>query len=159
MGGELAAPTEWNHDGSLDWRLLEDAGHKGVHDLIGHLNGLYRSEPDLHLGDAHESGFRWIIGNDAENSVFAYSRGCRSDHCDRQHDADTASRVSKFGVPHAGRWREILNSDSAHFGGSNVGNLGHLQTVSEPRHGFEQSLRLTLPPLGAILLKLDPSNA
>lgn len=158
MGGELAAPTEWNHDGSLDWRLLEDAGHKGVHDLISHLNGLYRSEPDLHLGDARESGFRWIIGNDAENSVFAYSRGA-GPIIAIVNMTPTPRHGYEIGVPHAGRWRELLNSDSAHFGGSNVGNLGHLQTVSEPRHGFEQSLRLTLPPLGAILLKLDPSNA
>ncbi len=61
----------------------------------------------------------------------------------------------EIGVPHAGRWKEILNSDSAHFGGSNVGNFGQLETVPEPRHGFAQSLRLTLPPLGAVLLKLD----
>jgi 1,4-alpha-glucan branching enzyme len=158
MGGELAAPTEWNHDTSLDWRLLGDPGHKGVHDLIGELNRLYRAEPDLHVGDAQAGGFRWIVGDDADNSVFAYCRG-DGPIITIVNMTPTPRHGYQIGVPHAGRWKEILNSDSAHFAGSNVGNLGLLETISEARHGFEQSLRLTLPPLGAILLKLDTSNA
>jgi 1,4-alpha-glucan branching enzyme len=158
MGGELAAPTEWNHDASLDWRLLGDSGHKGVHDLIGELNRLYRAEPDLHIGDAQAAGFRWIVGDDADNSVFAYCRG-DGPIITIVNMTSTPRHGYQIGVPHAGRWKEILNSDSVHFAGSNVGNLGLLETISQPRHGFEQSLRLTLPPLGAILLKLDTSNA
>jgi 1,4-alpha-glucan branching enzyme len=158
MGGELAAPTEWNHDASLDWRLLGDPGHKGVHDLIGELNRLYRAEPDLHVGDAQAAGFRWIVGDDADNSVFAYCRG-EGPIITIVNMTPTPRHSYQIGVPHSGRWKEILNSDSVHFAGSNVGNLGLLETISEARHGFEQSLRLTLPPLGAILLKLDTSNA
>ena len=158
MGGELAMPSEWNHDGSVDWRLLDDPGHKGVHDLIGALNRLYRSEPDLHHGDAREDGFRWIVGDDSENCVFAYCRG-RGPIVAVVNMTPTPRFDYQIGVPHPGRWTEVLNSDSAHFGGSNMGNLGHLQTVADPQHGFEQSLRLTLPPLGALLLKLDISDA
>ncbi|HEX3756985.1 MAG TPA: 1,4-alpha-glucan branching protein GlgB [Rhizomicrobium sp.] len=151
MGGEFAQQREWNHDGSLDWELLDDAGHHGMQRLVTDLNALYRSQAQLYRTDADPAGFRWLVADDADNSVFAFARG---DGLLTIINMTPVPRAGyRIGVPLAGRWQEILNTDSAHYGGGNIGNLGALETVSHPSHGFAQSLILTLPPLAALILK------
>ena len=158
MGGEFGQRPEWNHDAQLDWAALADAQHAGVKRLVGDLNGLYRTCPALHQCDCEARGFEWIDSGDAEQSVIAFVRRGRD---------DTALVVAVFnftpvprsgyriGVPRAGRYRELLNSDSALYGGSNMGNGGGLDSIAAPCHGRSHSLALTLPPLSCILLGLD----
>ena len=151
MGGEFAQIDEWNHDGMLSWALLADPGHAGVKTLIADLNRLYREEPALHGTDASAEGFRWLVADDSENSVFAYARG---DEIIVVLNMTPVPRTGyRIGVPRKGAWREVLNTDSSHYGGSNLGNLGRLETREEPSHGHPQSLTLILPPLAATVLR------
>jgi 1,4-alpha-glucan branching enzyme len=159
MGGEFAQWREWNHDRSLDWHLLDDPAHAAMRQYVRDLNRLYEAEPALHQVDFDASGFRWIDANDNENSVVSIVRYAR----DRR---DFAVMVFNFtplprlgyriGVPAAGYYAERLNSDAAAYGGSNVGNQGGVQSEATPAHGFEQSVCLTVPPLGCLLLKRVP---
>jgi 1,4-alpha-glucan branching enzyme len=155
MGGEFGQQREWNHDHALDWHLLADPMHKGLQTLIGDLNRLYRDYPALHQLDCDAAGFEWIDASDAENSIFVFLRRGLGDvppvvvACNMTPVVRTDYRV---GVPFGGRWREILNSDSEIYGGSNVGNGGHLNALEESWHGRPASLRLTLPPLAAVIL-------
>ena len=155
MGGEFAQAREWNHDRSLDWHLLDDPAHGGVHRLVRDLNHLYRAQPALHQLDCEGHGFEWIEASDNDNSVLAFMR--------KGHDGTApAIAVSNFtpiprhdyrvGVPSAGVYRELLNTDASLYGGSNVGNGGALTATDEPWHGRPFSLRLTLPPLGTVIL-------
>ena len=156
MGGEFGQEREWNHDRSLDWHLLDEPEHAGIRALVGDLNRLYRVLPALHQLDCDAGGFEWIIGDDANNSVFAWLR--RGESTD-----DLALVICNFtpviregyrvGVPVAGRFREAINTDAAHYGGSNVGNLGIVEAEPIPAHGQEQSILLTLPPLATIILE------
>ena len=156
MGDEIAQWSEWNHDGEVDWRLLGEPDHAGVQRLVRDLNRLYRAEPALHVRDTDGSGFRWVIGDDRANSVYAFFRlggdgatpvlvVCNMTPAPRHH--------YRIGVPRAGRWREIANTDSAFYGGSNVGNEGAVNTVEGPAHGESQSIELTLPPLATVMLR------
>ena len=156
MGGELAQPTEWNHDDSLPWRLLDDPAHAGVHALVRTLNGLYSAEPALHVHDAAPEGFGWIVGDDSRNSVFAYAR------YGQEGDAPVVVAVNmtptphhgyRLGFPAAGRWTELFNSDAAAFGGSGVGNLGGIEAVAAPLHGQPANAAVTLPPLAAVVFR------
>lgn len=127
MGGEFAQEREWNHDGALDWHLLEDPLHDGIRRLLGDLNAAYRGEEALHALDAEPDGFRWVIGDDAGNSVFAFLRRGRDGAPPVLVVANMTPvpRSSyRVGVPRAGRWREALNSDAAVYGGSGMGNFG-----------------------------------
>ncbi|MBV9990544.1 MAG: 1,4-alpha-glucan branching protein GlgB [Alphaproteobacteria bacterium] len=142
MGGELASPREWNHDGELDWDLLRDAGHAGVQRLIGDLNRLYVREAALHACDDDPGGFRWAVGDDSANSVFAYERGNLLVVVNMTPVPRTNYRIP---VSRDGTWRELLNTDSEIYGGSNVGNAGQ----TEARDG---ALTLTLPPLATLVL-------
>jgi 1,4-alpha-glucan branching enzyme len=155
MGGEIAQEREWSHDHEIDWHLLDDPAHAGVQRLVRDLNRLYAAEPALHRRDCDARGFQWVVGDDRSNSVFAFLRL-----------ADDAASVlvacnmtpvprhgHRIGVPRAGAWREILNSDSAFYGGSNVGNAGAVQATSVASHGQQQSLELMLPPLSTIFLR------
>jgi 1,4-alpha-glucan branching enzyme len=156
MGGEFGQDHEWDHNKALDWALLQFDEHQGVRTLLGDLNRLYRELPALHQLDCEPDGFHWIDCTDRRNSVLAMLR--------RAADGSFLVAVLNFtakpqegygiGVPAPGRYLEVLNSDSSRYGGQNFGNGGAVQTVPEPRHGFEQSLRLTLPPLGAVYLRL-----
>jgi 1,4-alpha-glucan branching enzyme len=155
MGGELAQIREWNHDDEIAWELLNDTGHAGVQRLIGDLNRLHRSEAALHRQDAENAGFVWIIGDDAENSVYAYER-----HADGEapiivvvNMTPVARQGYLIGVPRKGFWRELLNTDAAHYGGNDVGNVGGVHTKEISAHGRAHSLELVLPPLAAIILK------
>ena len=160
MGGEFGQWREWNHDASLDWHLSNFEPHRGLQRLVRDLNGLYRREPALYEADFDWSGFQWIDFNDTENSVIAFLRKATS-------SSDAVVCVCNFtpvprygyriGVPASGWYRELLNTDAFYYGGSNVGNNGGIQSIGSPCHGFPHSLTLTLPPLGMLLLKCDPT--
>jgi len=156
MGGEFAQGREWNHDTALDWGLLDDPGHKGIHDLLRDLNGLYRGQPALHEGDCQPGGFAWIDCGDRFNSVLTLLRRA-SDPADFLVAAFNFTALPRhgyrIGVPAPGTYQELLNTDSAHYGGRNLGNTGHATAEPIPAHGFPQSLNLTLPPLAALFLK------
>jgi 1,4-alpha-glucan branching enzyme len=158
MGGEIAQGTEWNHDGSLVWDLLDRPDHAGMQRLIGDLNRLYANEPALQYGDIHPEGFEWVIGDDAENSVFGMLRKSRD-------GSSTVLAISnmtpvpregyRVGVPQAGKWSEVLNTDAGVYGGSNLGNV-EAWSEEQPSHGQPQSILLTLPPLATIYLRWQP---
>jgi 1,4-alpha-glucan branching enzyme len=156
MGGEFGPWREWNHDAGLDWHLLEEGPfHAGVQRLVADCNRLYREEPALHQLDANPDGFEWIDANDNEANAVSFLR--------RDRDGGMVLVVGNFtpvvrpgylvGVPVAGFWREILNSDAETYGGSGVGNLGGVETLPFGTHGREYALGLTLPPLGVVILK------
>jgi 1,4-alpha-glucan branching enzyme len=120
MGGEIAQEREWNHDAEIDWFLLDDPNHAGIQRLVRDLNHLYRAEPALHTRDGEPEGFRWVVGDDQANSVFAFTRFGRPD--DRPilvvcNMTPMPRHGYRIGVPHAGVWREIANTDSRHYGG------------------------------------------
>jgi 1,4-alpha-glucan branching enzyme len=155
MGGEIAQDREWNHDTGLDWHLLDDHANAGVQHLLRDLNALYRSIPALHQGDCDAAGFRWVVMDDAANSVFAYLRF-------PLHGGAPVLVVCNFtpvprydyrlGVPQAGGWTERLNSDAAVYGGSNLGNGGRIWAMDTPMHDLPATLSLTLPPLATLVL-------
>jgi 1,4-alpha-glucan branching enzyme len=152
MGSEFAQEREWSHDHSLDWHLLQHSDHAGIQRLVRDLNRLYREMPALHELDCEAGGFEWLVADDTGQSVFVWLRKgkqagalcliavnftpeVRRDYCVR--------------VPAAGVWREVFNSDSSIYGGSNVGNAGLVHT-SHGDQGAE--LRLVLPPLAGVFL-------
>lgn len=155
MGLEFAQLEEWDHDRELRWPLLERPLHAGVQALVRDLNALYRREAALHSRDCQSDGFAWIDCHDQEASVLSFLRRGRSRD-------DIVVTVCNFtpvvreqylvGVPSAGAYRELLNTDSAYYGGSDVGNGGVVVAQARPAHGFDHSLRLTLPPLATIVL-------
>jgi 1,4-alpha-glucan branching enzyme len=158
MGGELAQEGEWNHDGSLEWHVLGWREHAGAQALVRDLNRIYRGEPALYEVDFEPHGFRWLDANDVERNIFAFARfsgdGQRAVVCicnlspmPRHH--------YRAGLPYGGRWRESVNTDSEHYGGSNVGNYGGVEAEASPWQGQPFSAELTLPPLGAIWLVPD----
>jgi 1,4-alpha-glucan branching enzyme len=157
MGTEIAEPFEWNHDAQLDWWLLDHAPHRGMQRLTRDLNRLYTAEPALHRLDAEPAGFRWIVGDDRGQSVFAYLRS------GGENDPKPVLAVCNFtpvprhnyrvGVPRGGRWRERLNTDAEIYGGSNLGNGGAISAEPSHLHGFDHALSLTLPPLATIWLQ------
>jgi 1,4-alpha-glucan branching enzyme len=158
MGQEFAQRNEWSEAHSLDWDLLQYSSHQGVQRLVGDLNRLYASEPALHQVESDWQGFEWIDANDADNSVFSFLRRARnpSDMLVVILNATPVVRNDYvIGVPDGGFYREVLNTDSAQYGGSNVGNLGGLCAFALPRLGRPFSLSLTLPPLAALILKRD----
>ncbi|MGC9953082.1 MAG: 1,4-alpha-glucan branching protein GlgB [Rhizomicrobium sp.] len=155
MGGEFAQEREWNHDVSLDWHLTNDDMHAGVQKLVRDLNWLYRGRPALHERDCESEGFSWIDCNDADSSVISYIRKAADPNdfvvvvC---NFTPVVRRFYRIGVPRAGKYREIMNTDSKFYGGSNVGNSGDVLTQDRPSHGMAASLLLTLPPLGVLVL-------
>jgi len=156
MGGEFAQGKEWNYDTALDWDLLNLPDHKGIHDLICDLNSLYRRHPSLYEGDCQPGGFAWIDCGDRFNSVLTLLRRA-SDPGDFMVIAFNFTALTqrgyRIGVPAPGTYVELLNTDSAYYGGRNQGNTGRVETEAVPAHGFPQSLNLVLPPLAALFLK------
>ena len=156
MGGEFGQSAEWNHDVALDWHLLQYPEHAGVQALVRDLNRLYASRPALHRCDHSGAGFEWIDANDADNSTLAYLRkdgagGCVLVVC---NFTPVPRLEHAVGVPQPGRWREIFNSDSRFYAGSDLGNgAAPLQTQPVMAHGRSQSLRITLPPLAATVFE------
>jgi 1,4-alpha-glucan branching enzyme len=156
MGSEFGQWREWNYDSSLDWHLLGDPMHEGLRKWVQDLNHSYQREPSLHEVDFEGAGFSWIDCNDHENSVVSMIRKAR-DPQDFSVILTNFTPVPRpnytIGVPEGGWYREILNSDAAMYGGSNMGNGGGIMTVDQPSHGFQHSLTVTVPPLGFVLLK------
>ncbi len=156
MGCEFGQWREWNHEVSLDWNLLDYPAHAALRRYVQDLNRVYHAEPALYQGDFDSTGFRWIDCNDNENSVVSIVRYAR-DHQDFVvmlfNFTPVPRHQYRVGVPGAGWYTELLNSDAAVYGGGNVGNGGGIATEPVAAHGFDQSLRLTVPPLGCLLLK------
>ena len=156
MGSEIAQYREWNHDGEIEWGLIDTPEHAQIQAFVRALNRLYADEPALHERDADPAGFRWIVGDDAAQSAFVYARygaeGSAPIVILLNMTPDARSEYV-IGLPRAGRWEEILNSDAAIYGGGNIGNGGSVQAVGEGMHGLPASARVTIPPLGAVLLK------
>ncbi|AWV05529.1 1,4-alpha-glucan branching enzyme (plasmid) [Burkholderia sp. JP2-270] len=154
MGSEFGQPREWDHDSELDWACVDDPGHAGVLRLVRDLGHLYRTVPCLHRRDCSSDGFRWIDCADRLQGVLAWRRIGDTPHnfvvavCNLTPVCRTHYRV---GIPYAGTYREILNSDAAEYGGSGAGNLGQSASKPEPWHGEQQCLELTLPPLGMLV--------
>ncbi len=157
MGQEFAQAGEWRHDEALPWSQAAQPAHAGVARLVGDLNALYRTRPALHARDCEASGFEWLVADDAENSVLAWWR--------QDGAGDTAIVVCNFTpVPRHGyrvplpdgaaaRWRCVLNTDSRHYGGSDVGSgEGVLTADATADRGRARSLALTLPPLATLFL-------
>jgi 1,4-alpha-glucan branching enzyme len=165
MGAEFGQWREWSHNRALDWHLIDGSSresddHRGLQKLIGDLNQLYRNEPSLHQHNFEQKGFAWIDCHDATQSTLSYFR-FSTDHGDDNTGNCTVivcnftpmpRRYYKIGVPRAGNYRELLNSDSMYYSGSNVGN-GVLHTTDENWMQQPYALSLTLPPLGAVVLK------
>jgi 1,4-alpha-glucan branching enzyme len=152
MGCEFAQDTEWNHEQSLPWHLLEHPAHSGVQRLIRDLNRLYRTTPALHELDCDAAGFEWLVTDDANQSVFAWLRK-GTDPKKRcvvvVNFTPEVRRDYRVRVPYAGVWREVLNTDAAHYGGTNLGNGGAVSAVVRPE---SPELHLVLPPLAAVYL-------
>ncbi|WP_425482959.1 1,4-alpha-glucan branching protein GlgB [Luteibacter jiangsuensis] len=156
-GGEIAQPHEWNHDAQIAWELLDHPLHLGVQKLVRDLNRVYGEVPALHAWDADPRGFRWVIGDDAEQSVFAWVRFAEG-HRPVLVVSNMTPAVRhgfRVGVPEGGRWREAINSDAFEYGGSGVGNEGERHAQGVPAHGFEHSLVLSLPPLATVIFVAD----
>jgi 1,4-alpha-glucan branching enzyme len=160
MGSELGQPHEWNHDAELDWGLLQDAGHAGIRRLVRDLNRLYRSRPALHARDDEPAGFSWVEANDRANSVFGF---IRHGHAPGEQVLVVCNFTPvprhgyRMGVPQGGVWRECLNTDSAHYAGTGMGNFGAVRADALPAQGLPMSLGLTLPPLS--VLWFEPESA
>jgi len=154
MGCEFAQEREWNHDHSLDWHLLQDPAHAGVQRLVRDLNTLYRATPALYQQDFVPEGFDWIDHSDAAQSVLSFVRhGLDANNfmlvvCNFTPQVQQAYRL---GVPKPGRYTEVLNTDSTHYGGSNVGTpMGAATAEPTPWHGKPCSVLLTIPPLSTV---------
>lgn len=153
MGDELAQWREWSHEHGLDWHLLEEPPHEGVKQLVADLNRLYRGEPALYAGDHAPSDFAWIDANDAERSVLSFLRLGERPIAVLSSFTPVVRYEYRVGLPLAGPWEEILNTDAAEYGGSGVGNLGRVIAQPIPSHGFPCSALVTLPPLASVWLR------
>jgi 1,4-alpha-glucan branching enzyme len=161
MGGEIGQESEWNHDSVVPWDLLGEPEHAGLQMLVRDLNRIYAASPALHRSDADPHGFRWLV-SDAGASVFAFLRtGAPGDPPLIFAVNMTPEPRHGFvvGAPFPGAWEEILNSDAATYGGANIGNGGTIHTRHQPAGGAPHALDLTLPPLGAILLRHRGTDA
>ncbi|WP_084469565.1 1,4-alpha-glucan branching protein GlgB [Jiangella gansuensis] len=155
MGGEFGQESEWAESRELEWHLLDRPDHAGLRQLVADLNRAYRAAPVLWTRDSDPAGFEWIDANDAAGNVFSFLR--------RDPDGELLVCVANFsarphqgyrlGLPVAGAWNEVVNTDADVYGGSGVGNLGAVVAVDEPWHGRPASARLRLPPLGTLWLR------
>ncbi len=156
MGQELATPTEWNHESVLDWGLHDAPGHEGVRLWVAELNRVYRDEPAMHQLDSNPEGFAWLVGDDSGHSVFVWARYAVEGRpvVVLANATPGVHHNYRIGVPRAGRWRELANSDDARFGGSGVSCAGPdgIVTVPVDSHGQYQSIVVTVPPLAAVML-------
>ncbi|HLV05993.1 1,4-alpha-glucan branching protein GlgB [uncultured Georgenia sp.] len=156
MGGEFAQEEEWSEARGLDWHLLDQPAHAGVADLVRRLNDIYRAHPALYAQDFTPEGFQWIEAGDGDHNVISYLRldpsgegrpiACIVNFAGVPHEG------YRVGLPHAGAWVELLNTDAEEYGGSGVGNLGRVVAEELPWNGRPASVRLRVPPLGALFL-------
>ncbi|MGZ4470872.1 MAG: 1,4-alpha-glucan branching protein GlgB [Nocardioidaceae bacterium] len=155
MGSEFAQEAEWAESRELDWWLLDHVEHRGVQSLVRDLNRVYHDSPSLWSLDVAESGFQWIDANDSANNTFSFVR--------RGSDGSELVCVANFaavphdnyrvGMPAAGQWTEVLNTDAETYSGSGVGNFGEVTATDDPWHGQPASATLRVPPLGALWLR------
>jgi 1,4-alpha-glucan branching enzyme len=167
MGGEIGQWREWNHDWQIDWEVLGDPRHAGLQRWVRDLNRVYAEHGSLWVDDDDPRGFSWIDCNDHENSIIALTRksaapGAGSGEPGSAGEGFVVAIVNftpvvrhgyRLGVPAAGSYSEVLNSDSEIYGGSNVGNQGEVIAIGLPSHGYAYSVSVTVPPLGFVLLK------
>ncbi len=155
MGGEFGQRREWNHDRELDWDLLGLPRHDGLRRLVQHLNYVYKNEPALWDQDDSYEGFEWIDFHDADNSVVAFMRRSRAgDVIVFAVNATPLPRHGyRLGVPNAGFYHEIINTDAETYGGSNIGNMGGFEAEDFPWQGRTHSLMISLPPLATVAFK------
>jgi 1,4-alpha-glucan branching enzyme len=157
MGTEFGQESEWADSRSLDWWLLDQPSHLGMHQMVKDLNRVYRETPALWARDLSPDGFRWIDANDAAGNTFTFIRqgpgGPRDVLVAGINFAGTPHHDFRLGLPLAGRWDEVLNTDAEGYGGSGVGNLGSVEAVPESWHAQPASATVSLPPLGAIWLR------
>ncbi|MGI8498472.1 MAG: 1,4-alpha-glucan branching protein GlgB [Gemmatimonadaceae bacterium] len=153
MGTEIGAEAEWNHDMSLDWHLLDDPMHRGFVAFLEELGALYRSSSAFWRLDHEPGGFRWIDLSDRDNSVLSYARSDGAEHAVVVLNLTPVPRENyRVGTPGSGGYVQRLSSDATRFGGSALRTPERVDTEPSPFHGFPQSIRLTLPPLGALIL-------
>lgn len=155
MGQEFGQPSEWSEARGLDWWILDQPVHRGLMSLVGQLNRVYRETEALWLRDNEPGGFEWIDGGNSSDNVVAFLRWGA--------DRDPVAAIVNFsgrplegyrmGLPFAGEWEEVVNSDAVEFGGSGVGNLGIVHATDEPWGGRPASATITIPPLAGLLLK------
>jgi 1,4-alpha-glucan branching enzyme len=156
MGAEFGQSEEWDYKKSLDWHLLEYAPHKGIQETVKALNHLYTSEPGLYEKNFSWDGFEWIDGGNAEDSILTY---CRRGYVPKDElvivlNMTPVTRHSyRIGVPTAGTWKEIFNSDDKHFYGAGFTNPKNMKTEEIEWQWKKNSIELTVPPLGAVILK------
>jgi 1,4-alpha-glucan branching enzyme len=153
MGAEIGQWSEWNHDASLDWHLLQYPAHQGIERWLSDMNHVYRTIPALHEQDCDYHGFSWIDCNDSASSILAFLRYGLNEKRPVLVIANftPVPRLGyQVGVPIGGMWRELLNSDAEVYGGSGMGNFGAVASRAEPSHGRPHSLTLTVPPLSIV---------
>jgi 1,4-alpha-glucan branching enzyme len=161
MGGEFAQWREWQPDISLDWHLLDEASHRGIHRWVGDLNRLMREHPALHRFDFDPAGFEWLARDESAMSLLAFERRCplRPSIVVLCNFSPTVRENFRLGVNAGGTWREILNSDAEIYGGSGVGNFGHVESVPIVSHGRFQSIVVRAPPLAMIVLEHEAATS
>jgi 1,4-alpha-glucan branching enzyme len=155
MGCELADPREWSEQRGLDWQLRQDPARAGVQQLVRDLNAAYRANSALWSRDTEPAGFQWLVAGDAANNTIAFQRAGSDDSllvC-VVNFAATPHEGYRVGLPSGGGWREVINTDAAAYGGSNVGNLGEVRAEPVPWHGLPASAAVRVPPLGALWLQ------
>ncbi|MDD9152723.1 1,4-alpha-glucan branching enzyme [Plantibacter flavus] len=155
MGQEFGQPSEWSEERGLDWWILDQPSHRALLGLVSRLNAVYTEHPALWALDHDAAGFEWLDAGDAQNSVLSFLRW--------DDDGNVIAALVNFsgapvgpyrvGLPRAGRWEELLNTDAVEYGGSGVGNYGSIEASASPWAGRPASAELTLPPLGMIWLK------
>ncbi|HET7386095.1 MAG TPA: 1,4-alpha-glucan branching protein GlgB [Nocardioidaceae bacterium] len=160
MGSEFGQESEWAESRELDWWLLDNADHRGVQSLVRDMNRIYRANAALWSRDSEGTGFEWIDANDSSNNVFSFLRRGTPDAgsptgsvlaCVANFAALPHERY-RIGLPLAGTWTEVLNTDAGDYAGSGVGNLGTVEAADEPWHGQPASATVRVPPLGALWL-------
>jgi 1,4-alpha-glucan branching enzyme len=156
MGSEIGQYEEWDYNSSVHWDVLQFDYHHKLQDTVRALNHLYRAEPAMHEVDFHWSGFEWVDFHDVDNSIIAFLRRAADpeDFLMFCCNFTPVPRLGyRFGVPRAGVYDEVFNTDAEVFGGSNLGNPGGRTTEPIPSHGQSQSIAITLPPLAVIVFK------
>jgi 1,4-alpha-glucan branching enzyme len=160
MGQEFAQEVEWSHERSLDWHLLGQPGHAGIQSLVRDLNRVYSDEPALWLADNVAEGFRWLEAGDKAANVLAFMRlGDGRVLVCVANNSPVVREGYRVGLPHGGRWHEVLNTDRALYGGSGVGNDGWLAADELGWNGQSHSVSLTLPPLAVVWLLPEKQKA
>jgi 1,4-alpha-glucan branching enzyme len=162
MGGEFGQSSEWNHDHSIDWHLLDYPNHQGIYKLMKDLNAFYKAEPALYFYSFDSRGFQWVDYSDHQNSVIIYQR-----KSDKKEDllivvcnfTPEVRHQYRIGVPYRGQWKEVFNSDDLKYGGSGLMNQASIYTSPIKYHEQDYSVAITLPPLAISVLKLEKEQA